>query len=264
LKYAPWGDPSWELWGHASSRGWYQRSPERYFDLHRRECWTKTSGKGQKYLRWLGKNTVPIFMQERYPEVPASFRYPIEQVTSEHWPYLTCHAAYMIALALMEGATHIGFFGVNYGKSTDIGADCEYGVQRGSCEFWMGVAHGKGVQLVIPKGSTLLQDPPELYGYASHDEDGRLIPSYTKRTWMKPDMVKLAEARPKLANGLVKPTADILRQIEEEEADNTRPAGLLGPLPDDGTDDGRDASVQPVGSDHPDASPAPSVGVVDA
>jgi len=31
---------------------------------------------------------------------------------------------------------------------------------------------------VLPPGSGLLSDPTELYGYASHDADGKLIPSY--------------------------------------------------------------------------------------
>ena len=153
LKHTPWDDPTWELWGHAASRGFYKRSPDRYFDLHRRECWTKSNAKGERYLRWLATNTVPIFMQERYPEVPASIRYPIERVLAEFRPYLTSHAAWMIALALTEGVTHLGFFGVNYGKTTAIGADCEYGVQRGSCEYWMGFAEARGVRLVMPKGS---------------------------------------------------------------------------------------------------------------
>jgi hypothetical protein len=230
LKHCPWNDPSWELWGHAGSRGFYKRSPERLFDLHRRECWTLSNHKGERYLKWLATNTVPIFMQERYPEVPASFRYPIERVLAEFRPYFTGHAAWMIALALTEGVTHLGFFGINYGKTTAIGADCEYGAQRGSCEYWMGFAEARGVQLVIPKGGNLLADPEELYGYASHDELGVLVPSYRQRTWLRPDLVKDA-SHVLLPDGRVVQPESMKKQIEED--DKQRPAWSLGPEPVD-------------------------------
>ena len=129
LKFAPWDDPSWELWGHASSRGMFQREPDVFFDLHRKECWAKSNNKGQKYLRWLATCRTPIYMQERFPEVPASIAYPFERVSmGMARKYFTSHVAYMIALALTEGVTHLGFFGVNYSP------DCEYGTQRGSTE----------------------------------------------------------------------------------------------------------------------------------
>lgn len=223
LKFAPWKDPSWELWGHASSRGMYQRSPERFFDLHRKECWSKSNNKGQKYLRWLASNPVPIYMQERFPEVPASLRYPLERVCSEITrPYFTSHVAYMIALALTEGVTHLGFFGVNYSP------DCEYGTQRGSTEYWMGRAEALGVRLVLPPTCTLLADPKELYGYASHDEHGVLVDAYTKRVWTKRE----AAATKVDANGLEIPPAGVKEAALREMLETPPPAGYLGPVPD--------------------------------
>ena len=222
LAWTPWHDPSWELWAHASARGMYVRSPDRYFDLHRKECWTKSNNKGEAYLKWLASNPVPIYMQERFPEVPASVRYPLEQIVAEcRFPYLTSHAAYMIALALMEGVTHLGFFGVNYGKSTAIGADCEYGTQRGGTEYWMGRAEALGVQLVIPAGCTLLAEPKELYGYASHDADGKLVESYTKRTWLKPSSQPKRPLDP--VSGLEAPPPEVLAEIAVEAREAPRP-----------------------------------------
>ncbi len=215
LKYAPWDDPSWELWGHAASYKFNKRTCDRYFDLHRRECWTKTNGKGQQYLKWLAYNQSPIYMQERYPDVPASIRYPLERITSEFRPYFTGHAAYMIALALTEGVTHIGFFGINYGP------DSEYGTQRGSCEYWMGVAEARGVQLVLPKSITLLNEPAELYGYASHDEDGKLVKSYTQRVWKQ----QPAQAVAVDANGLEPMPAHVRAEFDRERLDTPPPAG---------------------------------------
>ena len=171
LEFAPWHDPSWELWGHASSRFYYQREPEVYFDLHRRECW-EMAHKQDRYMKWLKKNIVPIYMQEVSEDVPASIRYPRERIFAEYRGYFTCHAAYMIALALSEGVTHLGLYGINYS------ADSEYATQRGSCEYWLGLAEGRGVNVVLPSRNTLLNSPPLLYGYESHDEKGRLVECY--------------------------------------------------------------------------------------
>jgi hypothetical protein len=218
LKFAPWRDPSWELWGHASSRGMYQRQPERYFDLHRKECWSKSNNKGAKYLRWLGTQPVPIYMQERFPEVPASIRYPIERVAfGSARMYFTSHVAYMIALALTEGVTHLGFFGVNYSP------DCEYGTQRGSTEYWMGRAEGVGVTLVMPETCTLLADPKALYGYASHDADGVLVEAYTKRVWTKKEIA----AAPVGPDGLEVPPLGVAEAAVRERVENPPPVGAL-------------------------------------
>ncbi len=238
IKPAPWDDPSWELWGHASSRGFYvdgqgqKRVPHRFFDLHRRECWTKTNHKGEAYLKFLRNNTVPIYMQERFKDVPAAVRYPLERIAAEFRPYFTGHAAYMIALALIEGVTHIGFFGINYGKDFS-GKDSEYLTQRGSCEYWMGVAEGRGVKIVLPKGSTLLADPKELYGYESHDEEGRLVESYLRRTEVRAfDATTATPVKAERdASGRALPPPHLRETVAEERANHPRPAWAT--LPDE-------------------------------
>jgi hypothetical protein len=102
-------------------------------------------------------------MQRRFQKVPASVRYPKERVVAEYPRYFTSHAAWMIALALSEGVTHLGFYGIHYAL------DEEHKKQRAGCEFWMGIAVGRGVQIVNPEGSPLLREPKWLYGYESHD-----------------------------------------------------------------------------------------------
>jgi hypothetical protein len=114
-------------------------------------------------------------MQQKNQEVPSSMKFPLEQLLMEvpaRYRYFTNHVAYMIALALSQGVTHLGLFGINYGHRS------EYQTQRGSAEFWLGVAHGRGVHLVLPQSCTLLQDPKPLYGYASHDDNAKLVEAY--------------------------------------------------------------------------------------
>lgn len=157
--FAPWYDPTWEIWAHATVHHYCKRV-DRYFDLH---PWEWISGKQvPDYLEFLRTCTVPIYMQREFANVPRSIRYPRERVMAEHPRYFTSHAAWMIALALSEGVTHLAFYGIHYAM------DEEHKKQRAGCEYWMGVAHGKGVQLVTPEGCPLLKEPGWLYGYESH------------------------------------------------------------------------------------------------
>ena len=146
LQHAPWHDLSWELW----AQNW-----------------------DPKYPDWLKGNHVPIMMQDRYKDVPASIKYPFATMITE-FPrgYMTNTMAYMIALALMEGVTHLGVFGCDYRSNS------EYGPQRGGAEYWLGVAEGRGVQVLLPPGCDLLNKPSLLYGYESHP-NGVRHPSYS-------------------------------------------------------------------------------------
>lgn len=171
VHHTPWDDESWEIWAHASSAPYCQRV-DRYFDLHPKAFWIKGKKWAPNYLRWLQRLETPIFMQRRYHEVPRSVAYPKVRVMAEFQRrYFTSQAAWMIALALTEGVTHLGFFGIHYAS------DAEHAAQRAGCEYWMGLAEGRGVQLVVPEGNPLLRTPSRLYGYESHSE-GALHESY--------------------------------------------------------------------------------------
>ena len=165
VQYAPWHDLTWELWSHASTRHLCKRDPDLLFDLHPPELWRDPTKKtwDPKFLTWLKTNRIPIMMQAVYEEAPASMKYPFEQMITE-FPrgYMTNQLAYMVALALMEGVSHLGVFGCDYTTGT------EYGPQRGSAEYWLGIAEGRGVQVLLPPTSDLLGKPSLLYGYESH------------------------------------------------------------------------------------------------
>ena len=112
-------------------------------------------------------------MQQDWPEIPMAIRFPRERIMAEYRAYFTNHAAWMVALAMTEGATHVGIYGCEYSS------DPERGIQRGSLEFWLGMFEGRGGHVILPPGSRLLNKPAELYGYESHDkETGKIIDSY--------------------------------------------------------------------------------------
>lgn len=212
--YAPWHDPSWTIASHTSSRMHCKREPDWYFDMHRPECFTQSKSWNRRYYDWLKRLQTPIFMQEEWPEIPAAVRYPIERILSEFRPHFTNHVAYMIALAMTEGVTHLGLFGCQYA------ADSEYGVQRDSCLYWMGrFEQAGGVLTLPPKRNTLLCSPKGLYGYESHDEHGKLVPEYRSR--------KVVASRSEDAPAPAM-TAMKTFQVDEDTADGRIP---LMPMP---------------------------------
>jgi hypothetical protein len=188
--------------------------------MHRRERWAHITKKGTQYIKWLERNTIPIYMHERYPEVPASLKYPKGRVFQEfsHLPrrYFTNTVTWMIALALMEGVTTIGIWGINYSS------EGEYGTQRGSCEFWLGVLGGRGVHVVLPDNCTLLAEPSLLYGYESHDENGVLVPEYQPKKFKPQEQVKRIFKQGEVPV-LASPPAEIKKEIEAEEQAIVRP-----------------------------------------
>jgi hypothetical protein len=189
LSFAPWHDPSWTLIAHPCCRPQCQREPDWYFDMHRPECFrTDRKQWNPNYYAWLKALQTPIFMQENWPEIPMAVRYPFEHVEAEYKSsvtgalYATNHCAYMFPLALMEGVTHIGLYGCQY-------AGHERKTQRGSLLYWMGRFEGAGGTLVVPQThNDLLTEP--LYGYASHDDQGKLLPVY------RPQLVVDTPTRP--------------------------------------------------------------------
>lgn len=220
LEDAPWDDPTWEFWGHASSRAWYRRPLDRYFDLHHKVCWYRGGKKSGTYPKWLAANTIPIYMQDVTPEVPASVKYPKGRILQEfsyahRRRYFGNHLAWMAALAITEGVTHIGLWGINYS------AESEYGTQRGSAEYWLGQIDGRGITLILPEQCTLLAEPALLYGYESHDETtGKLLAPYRRKEWKPKEQIRpVGDGEPPL-----RPIPkEIQALIKDEEAEHPRP-----------------------------------------
>jgi hypothetical protein len=184
--HTPWTDPTWTIAAHPCARPDCLREPDWYFDLHRPECFRRErKGWNPQYHTWLKRLQTPIFMQKEWPEIPMAVRYPLERIEAEFRSSVTGrlvatnHAAYLIALALTEGVTHIGLFGCQYS------ADTEHGVQRESLVYWMGRFEQAGGTLVVPQPNNLLRAPIGLYGYESHDAHGKLTPEYQAHPPMK-------------------------------------------------------------------------------
>lgn len=170
----PWHDPSWLFWGNSSA---YNKVPPGRLDLlidtHPKFCFSEARKNGFKnYFEFLKRCRTPILMQNTFEDVPASIRYPYEQVLTE-FPHLEYKSmtAQLIAYALLMGATDIGFWGVEYGHQTEQFDGQGRFYQRDNCRLWVGIAYGRGVRIHTPPGCTLLHDngmvgPREDYGFS--------------------------------------------------------------------------------------------------
>ncbi len=156
-------DDSWELWG--LNELYRYMPPERFhrwFEIHDRELLCKDED-GQKHFEDMKTllGDMPIYMHHKHDDIPGSVKFPMEemcrQLKSEYW---TNCPAEMIGLAILMGYKSIRMFGV------DMATDTEYGQQRPCCEYWLGVAMGRGIEIEVPEQSDLLKCVG-VYGYES-------------------------------------------------------------------------------------------------
>lgn len=162
----PFADSSFEIWTMNYHHEDVPRS-DAIFELHE---WDVVRGEdGGTHVESLRRVTCPVWMLEVRPEVPTSRAYPIEEMEkyrlpNSDKPYFTNTASYMIALAIERRFKEIHLFGI------DMAHDTEYGSQRPSCEFFLGVAFGLGITVVPHRTSDLLKTG-FLYGFESQQRD---------------------------------------------------------------------------------------------
>lgn len=161
MMLAPYGDDSWEIWG--CSNAW-QKIPrwDRWVEIHHLETRRNDPAYAGHY-EWMQQQTKPIYTQQAVPDIPASVTYPKDVVIAGVGNLFTSSVDWMLALALHEGATEIGIYGVDMALN-DSGVKSEYGHQRPACYYYIGLATGRGVKVTIPPESELLRCP-QLYGY---------------------------------------------------------------------------------------------------
>jgi hypothetical protein len=151
---APYDDPSWDIWGAAHSTLSVPRITCR-FELHSREIIGRAYDETDLEIL----KAAPVFMQEQSEDYPESIAYPLDRIVEtwgRHW--LTSTVAYMLALAIERQPTHIGIWGV------DMDAAEEYIYQRSGCLYFIEKAQERGIDVFVPKESTLLT-ASKLYGY---------------------------------------------------------------------------------------------------
>lgn len=181
IRLAPYGDPSWQIWG--CSPGVYHQIPrcDAFFELHRWE--PGVIGKPDTQKPWFSPEYIIWISQQRLVYVgdpdaaaalPNSRMLPWQDLVKKYGHYFfTSTIAWEMALAIEmiletrqqhaaagtfpDVGDEIGLWGV------DMSASEEYGYQRAGCQFFCMLAADKGIKITVPNESDLLMPPP-LYG----------------------------------------------------------------------------------------------------
>jgi hypothetical protein len=209
-KQAPWDDLTYEIWTLNEAYKLANEVPrfraDRWFELHSRASASKATAEHQAFLR---QCPVPVYMWSRYPDIPNSVRFPKDEIVE--WlrrkghkgaAYFTNSISWMVALALYEGFKTIALYGV------DLANDSEYSFQRPSCEYFIGIAEGAGVEVIVPPASDLLKCT-QLYGFESDNRN---------RVWIKTQMGELDKRGDALSQQLVL-ARETVRRLEIQQAE---------------------------------------------
>jgi len=165
---APYNDPSWEIW--ACSPGNMNSLPRvtKWFELHANLLWPECISYGAPYIEWLKQQKFPVYMQSQ-EWVPNAIVFPKDKMVEIFGKdFFTSSFAWMMALAIAEGAKEIALFGI------DMASKEEYQLQRPGFYYFKYRAEQLGIKVWAPYESDLLQHAP-LYGYSETTPIGRKI-----------------------------------------------------------------------------------------
>lgn len=185
----PWDDKDAEYWGVNNLYGvplegahydrWFEihniwQDPQRQNKLIRRGSEMFRGQPVMDYMQGLAKLDCTVYMQKHWPGlIPLSISYPLDDVVNFFLTkgldnnicrYLTNTITYEIVLAIYLGFKEIQVWGV------DMSIGTEWGGQRPSCEFWLGMAAGLGIKVYIPPQADLLKTR-FLYGFEERQQD---------------------------------------------------------------------------------------------
>lgn len=175
LRSAPYDDAEWEVWGFNmgnrmgimhDANGCFRA--DRWFDLH------PEAPQSALDMAWINQCPMPLYLPTVFGTNPYATQYPLNDVEDffkkEYGigPYWASSFAYALALAIVEGFTTIGIYGINLNWGR------ERVVERGNLEFWLGLALGRGIDIKFSPDCRLLTHPAR-YGIEYYEEKDQVI-----------------------------------------------------------------------------------------
>jgi hypothetical protein len=206
---APFGDPDFEIWvfNEAPQLSFCKRW-DVVFQLHKPEVYTSPNNFVRKdHWDWLQKKHTgkTIYMQDCDPRVPASRRYPMDEICAgvpgAAFGWFTSSPSYALALALFLGYREIEIYGVELSSNT------EYSYQLNNWVYWVGVALGMGVNLTLKSGE--MHFSGRKYAYQGEIQIERIY--FAERA------TSLAEGLGRAKSALVRAKNEISKAILEQQ-----------------------------------------------
>lgn len=164
---APFDNPEYDIAGLNQIYRFLPRE-DVHMDIH--VNWEEHNVEGTDHKGWIKDCGIPVLMTKVHPDLPTSVRFPVEAVINLGCDYLTSSVAFYIAWGIHQGYKEIALYGI------DLVVGTEYEFQKACAEFWLGVAHGRGVDIRIPQQSALLKHTHR-YGFEVEPSWGLASPS---------------------------------------------------------------------------------------
>lgn len=152
----PWDDPTFECWSinnfWESSRDSEGRiAASRWWEQHQITPDTAGPRRGQVIqnendMAWIRQCPVPLYTTEPVPENTHAVVWPVEYFAAKYRDYFCCTFAYQIAQAIEEDFKELHV----YGLELLMGTKREATVESSCTNYWLGLAEGRGVKVVIP------------------------------------------------------------------------------------------------------------------
>jgi hypothetical protein len=229
LRLAPFGDPSWKIWGCSPGVYGVATRVDEWFELHLYEpgqpwfspeyCQWLAALPGRGVRLWVGH-------EGAREKIPGSVVLPHAQLSAKYddcqW-FCTSSLFWMMATAIEMGAKKIGLWGV------DMAASEEYEMQRAGIHYLTYIARGAGIEVGCPPESDLFT-PRFRYGIDEWTHSFRKVRARSAElTARKAAAMAAAQASAQEAAFLAG-AIDDLRYMGETWAEKTDRTGPL-PLP---------------------------------
>ena len=191
----PWDDPTLEIWLLNDMHVLNPPRADRWYDLHPIDkMWFRQEARGKvfagdvpaghfirppNHVQWLRSQVIPVYVQDAAAlGSPSARTFPKAEIEAKFGTHFASSPAWMIGHALLEGVTELHIYGIH------LATEWEYMRQKPNMSFLLGLAAGRGVKVVIPKGSPLLAESHQ-YAYET-DPD-------TPKVALKRKMARLQE-----------------------------------------------------------------------
>ena len=160
MRLAPFNDLEWEIWA-CSPLNYTAPRVDAWFELHNLD--RKCVPGNEPYMANLAKHP-RVYVAVPDPRIPNGIVYPKDEVYrffGNHMfldSFMQSQVSYMLAWAIMQKPDVIGLWGI------DMAAGDEYSTQRPGCHFFFREAEIRGIEIVAPPQSDILEPLPP-YGY---------------------------------------------------------------------------------------------------
>ncbi len=216
LENVPWDDPAVEVWlfNEAPMKTEKYKRWDAVLQIHTPEVYSAPNNWVNKdYWTWLQQDHGrPIYMQEADPRVPNSVKYPLEEILAlVPYRYLRSSPAMALALAIYLGYDEIQLYG------SELSSNTEYSYQAINYAFWIGYAHGRGIDLKLR--CWLDEFNQRIYGYEGElqiERDYFLARMAENETAFKKNKIAIDRTKARMEEAMLMNNYDKVAQLSYE------------------------------------------------